>query len=62
MPLSTYTYQLIVLEWGFTPEQVGTHHVSDHVPRFNTFSSDVSMERIYRLSFCRNYKALHQGV
>ena len=41
--------------------KVGTHHVSDHVPRF---SSDVSMEQMYRLSFCRNYMyvILHPGV
>ena len=40
-------------------EEVGTHHVSDHVP---VFSCDVSMERMYRLSFCRNYETLHPGV
>ena len=26
------------------------------------FSSDVSMERMYRLSFCRNCETLHPGV
>ena len=36
---------------GLPPEEVGTDHVSDNVLRF---SSDVSMERMYRLSFCRN--------
>ena len=33
-------------------EEVWTDHVSDHALRF---SSDVSMERMYRLSFCRNW-------
>ena len=33
------------------PEEVGTDHVSDHALRF---SSDVSIGRMYRLSFCRN--------
>ena len=32
-------------------EEVGTDHVSDHALRF---SSDVSIGRMYRLSFCRN--------
>ena len=27
-----------------------------------SISSDVSMERMYRLSFCKNYEALHPGV
>ena len=40
-------------------EEVGTDHVSDHALRF---SSDVSMERMYRLSFCRNCETLHPGV
>ena len=40
-------------------EEVGTGHVSDHALRF---SSDVSMERMYRLSFCRNCETLHPGV
>ena len=42
-----------------TPEEVGTDHVSDHALRF---SSDVSMELMYRLSFCRNCESLHPGV
>ena len=33
--------------------------MSDHALRF---SSDVSMERMYRLSFCRNCETLHPGV
>ena len=41
------------------PEEVGTDHVSDHALRF---SSDVSMELMYRLSFCRNCESLHPGV
>ena len=41
------------------PEEVGTDHVSDHALRF---SSDVSMERMYKLSFCRNCETLHPGV
>ena len=36
---------------GGGPEEVGTDHVSDHALRF---SSDVSIGRMYRLSFCRN--------
>ena len=40
-------------------EEVGTDHVSDHALRF---SSDVCMERMYRLSFCRNYETLYPGV
>ena len=40
-------------------EEVGTDHVSDHALRF---SSDVSMELMYRLSFCRNCESLHPGV
>ena len=44
---------------GTTSEEVGTDHVSDHALRF---SSDVSMERMYRLSFCRNCETLHPGV
>ena len=32
-------------------EEVGTDHVSDHALRF---SSDVSIGRMYRFSFCRN--------
>ena len=40
-------------------EEVGTDHVSDHALRF---ISDVSMERMYRLSFCRNCETLHPGV
>ena len=40
-------------------EEVGTDHVSDHALRF---SSDVSMERMYRLSFYRNCETLHLGV
>ena len=40
-------------------EEVGTDHVSDHALRF---SSDMSMERMYRLSFCRNCETLHPGV
>ena len=41
------------------PEEVGTDHVSDHALRF---SSNVSMERMYRLSFNRNCETLHPGV
>ena len=44
---------------AINPEEVGTDHVSDHALRF---SSDVSMERMYRLSFCRNCETLHPGV
>ena len=33
---------------GTSAEEVGTDHVSDHAL---IFSSDVSMERMYRLSF-----------
>ena len=40
-------------------KEVGTDHVSDHALRF---SSDVSMELMYRLSFCRNCESLHPGV
>ena len=40
-------------------EEVGTDHVSDHALRF---SSDVSMELMYRLSFCRNCESLHPEV
>ena len=43
----------------YTAEEVGTDHVSDHALRF---SSDVSMELMYRLSFCRNCESLHPGV
>ena len=46
------------LHWLF-PEEVGTDHMSDHALRF---SRDVSMERMYRLSFCRNCETLHPGV
>ena len=44
---------------GLRAEEVGTDHVSDHALRF---SSDVSMELMYRLSFCRNCESLHPGV
>ena len=44
--------------WSCT-EEVGIPHVSDHAPRF---SNDVSMERMCRLSFCKNYEVLHPGV
>ena len=47
------------LRRGLAPEEVGTDHVSDHALRF---SSDVSMELMYRLSFCRNCESLHPGV
>ena len=33
--------------------------LSDALSRF---SSDVSMERMYRLSFCRNCETMHPGV
>ena len=46
-----------------TADEVGTDHVSDHVSdHVLRFSSDVSMERMYRLSFCRNCETLHPGV
>ena len=50
-----------VVQCGPAPEveEVGTDHVSDHALRF---SSDVSMELMYRLSFCRNCESLHPGV
>ena len=48
----------IYVELGVQPEEVRTHHVSDHALRF---SSDVTClnEQLQasgcRLSFCRNY-------
>ena len=47
MQISTVTHVVC----GLTSEEVGTDHVSDHALRF---SSDVSIGRMYRLSFCRN--------
>ena len=39
----------------YSSEEVGTDHVSDHVSDHALrFSSDVSIGRMYRLSFCRN--------
>ena len=51
------------IELASIAEEVGTDHVSDHVSDHALrFSSDVSMERMYRLSFCRNCETLHPGV
>ena len=52
-------YNIILRCFSLNSEEVGTDHVSDHALRF---SSDVSMERMYRLSFCRNSETLHPGV
>ena len=55
--LSSTMYHLYVITVQYacssrpSTEEVGTDHVSDHALRF---SSDVFMERMYRLSFCRN--------